>query len=257
MGIIFVSYARHDMRKVNNILQELQPYGFDFWQDVHGIRNGKDWPEEITKAILKCSRFLLCMSESSMASDNVRREVQIAYEQKKTIVILRLDESNLPPKMSYQLIGKQRTDYQTNGWEANLVLALGGKIKPRKKTNVTAAPRTPRISLPQKRDTKQTIPENVISELESTFSSNEEYYRDECEGALIALENLRTTLGAHWLGKNPAYKTVVPQVYVVDKVDLIRDMISEFQMTCPPGDREKRLQIVNELRQLSNELSKR
>lgn len=290
MGYIFVSYARRDLRKVKRVIEELRAYGFEFWQDTNNIRNGKDWPEEITNAIDDCSRFLLFMSAASMASDNVKREVQIAYEKKKKIIILRLDESKLTNKLSYQLIGIQRTDYLTPNWETKIVSALGrGKkiISPLKST--VRKPVKPSLSRAKLEDDlpaaiskrnnggkffqkpkpapRQSIattkslskkpvkPQVVIAELEGAFSANREYYIDECAVAISKLDNLCTIIGSHWVNPALAYTELVPRVYLLEKIEHIKSLLQDFQATCHPGSSTKRHLIHDELKRLNQELS--
>ena len=81
------------------------------WTSV-SCRAGDSWPEEITNAILKRpEKFLLFISAASMGSDNIRREVQIAYENNKKIIILKLEDVEIPISLKYQLAGIQWTEY--------------------------------------------------------------------------------------------------------------------------------------------------
>jgi hypothetical protein len=253
MGYVFVSYSRKDNRKVRHVIEVLESHGFEFWQDTNSIRNGKNWPEEITKAIVGCSRFLLFMSTASMVSDNVKREVQIAYEENKNnIIILRLDNSKVSYSFKYQLAGIQRSDYPSSNWEAEIVSALGGKIKPpfapatntHKSTSFKDKPHT----------TKALLPRKVLSELEVVFSANGDYYKDECEAALLKLKALRINIGSHWIGRNNVYQEIVPKLHFLAKLESICDLIEGFKDASSPRSREKRLLILNELRSLLSEL---
>jgi hypothetical protein len=251
MGYIFVSYARDDARKVKRVIEKFKAHGLEFWQDTNNIRTGKEWPEEITKAIYDCSRFLLFMSAASMASDNVKREVQIAYEKKKKIIILRLDNAKLTTKLSYQLIGIQRTDYRSPEWETKIVSELGGGKKFFQKPTVGPNRPPPSIkSLPKKpRRTK-----SVIVELERKFSENRTYYRDECNVAILQLDELRSVAGAHWINPALAYKELVSREHLLDKIEVIQNLIRDFQET---GSSIKRELIHNELKALILELDRK
>lgn len=254
MAKVFVSYSRKDSRKVKHILGVLKNHGFEFWQDINSIGNGKYWPEEIARGIINCSRFLLLMSASSISSDNVRDEVQIAYEKKKKKVILRLDDSKLPLKLTTQLIGIQRTDYSSENWEAEIVSALGGEIKHFRTPTPSIerkAPTKPSRSLPK----KTPLPQVVITELERSFSANGTYHEDQCDAAISKLEDLRIIVGSHWINPVLVYNDFVPRQYVLDKIDFIKGLIQEFQDTCPPGSSSKRQLIYNELKALFQEFS--
>jgi hypothetical protein len=256
MGYIFVSYARDDSRKVRRVLEKFKAHGFEFWQDTNNIRTGKEWPEEITKAIVDCSRFLLFMSTASMSSDNVKREIQTAYENKKKIIILRLDSSKLNHKVSYQLIGIQRTDYLSSDWEDKIVSELGGSRKffqkPKPSPSQPASSRITR-SLPK----KLSKPQSVITGLERDFAAPGPYYTDQCMAALSKLDSLLIVAGSHWINPALAYKELVPRQYLLNKIEVIRSLIQDFQNTCPPGSSSARQLIQNELRILSQELSRK
>ncbi len=145
MGYIFVSYAWDDSQKVNRIIHELKSLGFEFWRDVENIESGKDLREEITRVIQNCSKFLLCLSAASMISDNVKREVQLAYENKKKIIILRLEDQPISPSLRYQLAGIQWTDYSSADWKPRIVIAIGDGKKSLPKTKKADTPK-PEVS---------------------------------------------------------------------------------------------------------------
>lgn len=254
MSKVFVSYARDESPKVYRILGKLKTHGIDFWVDTVDIKNGKDWAEEISKAIKKCSKFLLFMSKLSMASDNTSREVKIAYGNHKKFVLLRLDDVELPNKFKYALEGIQWTDYSSRKWKSEIISVLGGKQKffrkPKPSTN-RLAPSTK--SLP-KRPLKTQL---IIAKLESTFSTNRTYYPDQCVVALSKLNDLRLVAGSHWINPALAYDEFVPRQYLLDKIEVIQNLIQDFQDTCPPGLSSKRQLIQNEIKTLSQELSRK
>src|ERR1051325_6359640 len=105
MTNLFISYARADKEKIYAFAQELQTKGFAVWIDISGIRGGKQWSVEIAKAVTHCDFFLLFISSASIKSDSVRREVDLAYKNKKHIIPLRLEKVDIPIEWDYQLIG--------------------------------------------------------------------------------------------------------------------------------------------------------
>jgi hypothetical protein len=62
-----------------------------------------EWPEEIAKAIDKCSCFIVYITPEAVNSDNVRREVNFALSRKKQIICIYLSETKLPVGMEMQL----------------------------------------------------------------------------------------------------------------------------------------------------------
>lgn len=255
MGYTFVSYGRKDIRKVNNIVRNLEKDGFEFWQDTNDIRNGTYWPEEITKAIIGCTRFLLFMSSASMASNNVMREVQIAHENKRKIIILNLDNSELPKKMSYQLIGIQHTIYQSPDWRNRITAELI-----QEKKQFPAKPKAPITQLSKNSKASPPISQKpivVITDLEREFSTNRVFYKDQCLTALSKLDELLQIVGNHWVNPTYTFTEFVPRVYLAEKIESIKNLIYEFSETCPPGAPAKKEIIQNELRILFQELNRK
>ena len=167
MTKIFVSYARDDAKIVKRILRELNEFGFDFWMDTRNLQSGDSWPEEITDAILDSSKFLLFMSAASMASDNIKRETQIAYENKKRIIILRLDETKIPKSLNYQLAAIQWTDYSSTTWKTRIAMALRGRSKPSSSRESAMKPPPVKPQIIRTRGAQK-----ITSELENIFSAS-------------------------------------------------------------------------------------
>jgi hypothetical protein len=126
MTHVFISYSRKDQLIIDTLIQELQNLGLNVWIDRGGIRGGHQWRAEIVNAIRDCDVFLLCMSSGSVASDNVRRELDIASSEGKKIIPLRLEHVQYPPEWQYQLAGVQWIDYEDKHWDARLMNAMGG-----------------------------------------------------------------------------------------------------------------------------------
>jgi tetratricopeptide (TPR) repeat protein len=126
MNKLFFSYARQDQDQVVPLARELQGLGVDVWLDIQGIKGGSLWADEIVNTIRNCEFFLLFISLSSINSDNVRREMNLAYESGKRIIPIRLDKAEIPPEWKYQLAGIQWIDSAVPDWKSRLLIALGG-----------------------------------------------------------------------------------------------------------------------------------
>jgi DNA-binding NarL/FixJ family response regulator len=127
MTKIFISYACKDIKRVKRIVNDIHSLGFDCWMDKRNLQGGDIWTNEIVKAISSCDIFLLFMSSGSMTSDSVRREVQLAFDKKKKIVILRLEEARIPRKLQFQLAGIQWLKARGRNWRLQLIAALEGE----------------------------------------------------------------------------------------------------------------------------------
>ncbi len=126
MPKLFFSYARQDKDLVFPLAGELQELGVDVWLDIQGIQGGSLWADEIAKAIRDCEFFILFISSSSIKSDNVRRELNLAHEWEKRIIPIRLEKAGIPPEWQYQIAGIQWIESGTPEWKSRLLVALGG-----------------------------------------------------------------------------------------------------------------------------------
>jgi TIR domain len=111
MKHIFISYSRKDSETVDKIVARLDEDKFDTWIDREEIHGGDLWREEIVEAIDKAYAFVLMLSPDSVASDNVRKEVDLAEGANKALVPLLLASVKLPSRFRYQLAGIQWIEY--------------------------------------------------------------------------------------------------------------------------------------------------
>jgi adenylate cyclase len=111
MSDIFISYSRKDSEQALQLAERLQGEGMSVWIDQRGIEAAKTWSEEIVNAIEASKAFLLLLSNHSIESDNVARELSLAYESKRPLVPVAIEDVSLPAKFKYQLAGIQRVAY--------------------------------------------------------------------------------------------------------------------------------------------------
>ncbi len=102
----FLSYSRQDAAFVSQLETHLLAAQFDTWCDVHSLRAGGRWPRKLGDAIAACPIFILIWSAHAGDSDFVELEWTIAIALKRTICIIALDASAVPPTLS---------PYQTKG----------------------------------------------------------------------------------------------------------------------------------------------
>ena len=115
MNKIFVSYSRRDAELVDYIVKKMEAAGMAVWIDREEIKAGKTWRVQIVEAIDTCDAFVLMLSSNSAASDNVRKEIDLAQDSGRAVYIMRLDPVQLPAEMRYQLVGLQHIDIQALG----------------------------------------------------------------------------------------------------------------------------------------------
>jgi len=55
---IFISYAREDVKKAEEIFNKLQEYGLSPWLDIKNIHPGQNWKYTIKQALLEANFFI-------------------------------------------------------------------------------------------------------------------------------------------------------------------------------------------------------
>ena len=111
MSHIFVSYSRKDSQIVDDITARLTGDGLNVWLDRAAIKGGELWREAIVEAIDNAYACVLMLSPNAAASDNVRREVDLAEGSNKELVPVMLAAVKVPSKLRYQLAGIQWIEY--------------------------------------------------------------------------------------------------------------------------------------------------
>lgn len=91
----FVSYSHADTNKVIEILEKLSLAGTRIWYD-EGITPSSDYIDVIAKKIEDCEFFIAFISANSLASQYCADEIRFAYEEQKPLMVVRLDDSEMP-----------------------------------------------------------------------------------------------------------------------------------------------------------------
>ena len=98
----FVSYSHRDMAEVFAVTKRLSDSRYRLWYD-EGIEPGNEWPEVVGKALLRCRQLLVFMSRSAASSRNVRNEVNLAFSEEKSIIVVYLEKTTLSEGMRLQI----------------------------------------------------------------------------------------------------------------------------------------------------------
>ena len=85
MTQVFTSYSRRDTEVVDTIVGKMSQAGITVWIDREAIKAGNTWRVQIVQAIDTCNAFVLMLSPNSAASDNVRKEIDLAQDSGRTI----------------------------------------------------------------------------------------------------------------------------------------------------------------------------
>ncbi|MEM8769376.1 MAG: TIR domain-containing protein, partial [Pseudomonadota bacterium] len=104
---VFVSYAHADEATVYDEITALQNRNINVWYDTTGISAGAEWSNEIAQAIKGASSFLFFITPRSVASEHCRREVNFAQNQGIPVVVVHLEETDVPDGLSLSLDNRQ------------------------------------------------------------------------------------------------------------------------------------------------------
>ena len=115
---VFVSYARVDRARVLQLVERMRSAGVGVWIDEGVIHGASLWGQEIVDAIESARVMVLMLSDASITSDNVVKELSIASEDKKPILPVYLHQAEIPKSMRYQLAGIQHIEYYEGNEEA-------------------------------------------------------------------------------------------------------------------------------------------
>jgi TIR domain len=113
MGHVFISYSRQDTPIIERLVRELEAAAVAVWIDREDILGGAKRRRQIVDAIEAANVVLVALSPNAPASDNVRKELDIAQEANKPVLPVEIRRTVVPKDMVYQLVGLQRIDLTT------------------------------------------------------------------------------------------------------------------------------------------------
>lgn len=93
---VFISYSSQDMKAAQAICHALEQNEIRCWMAPRNIPPGSDYGDVIEEAIKSCKVVVVIFSETAASSQWVKGELNIAFEEQKTIIPFRLD--NTPMK---------------------------------------------------------------------------------------------------------------------------------------------------------------
>jgi hypothetical protein len=104
---VFISYSRKDTFFADQIVQQFERMGIQYFIDRKGIAGGAEFPEVLATAITQCDIVLFIGSENSYASKFTNNEVQFAVSNKErgSVLTYIIDGTELPDSLSLLLSG--------------------------------------------------------------------------------------------------------------------------------------------------------
>jgi len=75
---VFISHSSQDKEITARIAETLRNHRIPVWYSATNIRGAQQWQDEIGKALKRCDFFLVLLSNNSIASEWVKRELAYA-----------------------------------------------------------------------------------------------------------------------------------------------------------------------------------
>jgi multiple sugar transport system substrate-binding protein len=95
----FLSYSRDNKDFALKLARELKAEGFYVWLDLLDIAAGSRWDVEVEKALEACEIFMIIMTPTAIASENVRDEIGYAIDTGKRILPVLLENCAVPLRL--------------------------------------------------------------------------------------------------------------------------------------------------------------
>lgn len=146
---VFVAYSRHHTARCEDFILQLRGQELDVFYDQF-IRDGEVWRQSIARNIIGCSVFVVLLSGHSIASREVRNELNLATTHGKKIIPIFVEDIPLPEDFELMLSGLNyvrafndfdRTFLEAAG-EAKALVALDAFNARRTLTGRTGSPST-------------------------------------------------------------------------------------------------------------------
>ena len=106
----FLSYASADAEVAKQVCASLEASGLRIWMAPRDMPAGAHYADALVRAINASRSLLLILSENSVDSAHVSKEVERASSKRKPIVAIRLDAAPLTPAFEYFLSESQWVD---------------------------------------------------------------------------------------------------------------------------------------------------
>ena len=87
----FISYSHNDKQQVHLIMHQMYLRGVRFWYDK-GIEKGDEWRRVIYQQVEGCRAFVSFISKASLDSRWCCKEIERAYDNKKPIIFIFLED---------------------------------------------------------------------------------------------------------------------------------------------------------------------
>ena len=107
---VFISYSTKDADQAQYLCNLLEGAGISCWMAPRDIPVGKSWAESIVDGLRNCKLVVFLLSEKSLASSEIAKEIDLANTFQKGILQVRIEDAPLTGALQYHLSTKQWVD---------------------------------------------------------------------------------------------------------------------------------------------------
>lgn len=107
---IFISHSSVDNNLSQKMCESIEDAGYTCWIAPRDIAAGKFYAEEIIDGLDECEILLLIFSKSASQSPHVLLELERAVSKKLSIIVFRIDDTEIPKPFEYFLMANQWID---------------------------------------------------------------------------------------------------------------------------------------------------
>lgn len=108
--MLFLSYGTPNAVEARELRRILSESGYRVWMAPDDIRGPESWPDQVLNAINKSSMMVVLVSSDALASRHVGREVNLAIEQGKPLLPVRVADVKVSGTLAYLLALVQWVD---------------------------------------------------------------------------------------------------------------------------------------------------
>jgi len=119
-GAVFISYASRDAGVATALVESLERHGIACWIAPRDVDAGAPYADSIVRAISGAKALVLVLSENSVASMHVSKEVERASSKRRPVIALRIDDAPLSPALEYFVGESHWIDARAGGMDAAL-----------------------------------------------------------------------------------------------------------------------------------------
>ena len=95
----FISYSSINQEFATKLVRGLRVSGYPIWFDLLDLPAGSLRDDEVEKALRECSTFMIILTPESIASKNVKDQIDYAIDQDKHILPVLLETCDVPLRL--------------------------------------------------------------------------------------------------------------------------------------------------------------